>query len=382
MVEASFMLASIHFFPGLCLFALGLALEIYIVGGLLARRVRARWVSTGAAAAGALLFLGYLLEFERVAGFFPVWWATWLECAAIVELIALIVCALWLALPADRPEFQARRRAFLQTAAAGLCIAPAAVTAFGIVRRNRFQLSEVKIPIAGLPRDLDGLRIVQITDIHLSPFLSETEFARAIDMANETRAHLALVTGDLISRRGDPLDVCLRQLGRLRADAGVLGCLGNHEVYTGTSDYVESHGARIGIDFLRTRARLLRFGGAAINIAGVDYQKFGRPYLRDAEPLIAPEAVNILLSHNPDVFPVAASQGYDLTIAGHTHGGQVDFEILHQHVNIARVYTPYVFGLYRHGKSSVYVSAGLGTIGVPVRIGAPAEVSLLRLCAT
>ncbi|HUJ49605.1 MAG TPA: metallophosphoesterase, partial [Bryobacteraceae bacterium] len=233
-----------------------------------------------------------------------------------------------------------------------------------------------------LHKDLDGLRIVQITDIHLSPFLSEQEFARAIDMANETRAHLALVTGDLISRRGDPLDACLRQLARLRADAGVLGCLGNHEIYTGTSDYVATHGARIGIDFLRSRARLLRFGDASINFAGVDYQRFERPYLPGAERLITPGTLNVLLSHNPDVFPVAASQGYDLTIAGHTHGGQVDFEILHQHMNVARVYTPYVAGLYTSGKASVYVSNGLGTIGVPVRIGAPAEVSLLRLCAT
>ncbi len=376
------MLVRIHFFPGLCLLALGLALEIHIVRALLRRYTRTAWIWTGAVLAFGLLCLGYLLEFDRVARYFPVSWATWLECAAIVELIALIVAALRLAVPADRPEFQARRRAFFQTAAAGLCVAPAVVTGFGIVRRNHFRLSEVRIPIADLPKDLDGLRIVQITDIHLSPFLSEQEFARAIDMANETRANLALVTGDLISRRGDPLDACLRQLARLRAEAGVLGCLGNHEIYTGTSDYVASHGARIGIDFLRSRARLLRFGEASINFAGVDYQRFERPYLRGAERLIAPGALNVLLSHNPDVFPVAASQGYDLTIAGHTHGGQVDFEILHQHLNIARVYTPYVAGLYTSGKASVYVSTGLGTIGVPVRIGAPAEVSLLRLCAT
>jgi predicted MPP superfamily phosphohydrolase len=79
---------------------------------------------------------------------------------------------------------------------------------------------------------------------------------------------------------------------------------------------------------------------------------------------------------------VAAAQGYDLTIAGHTHGGQVDVEILNQHWNVARYFTPYVLGLYSAGKSSVYVSSGLGTIGVPVRLGAPPEVSLLQLCAT
>jgi len=325
--------------------------------------------------------LGYLLEFNRVAWHVPVGWATWLDCAAILELVLLIVTALVLGGARLSPEFQPPRRAFFQAAGAGLCIAPAAFTVFGIVRRNQFRLSELEVPIAGLPKDLQGLRIVQITDIHLSPFLSEQEFAHAIDMANETKAHLALITGDLISRLGDPLDACLRQLARLRADAGVLGCLGNHEIYTGTSDYVTSHGARIGIDFLRMRARALRFGTASINFAGVDYQRFGDSYLRGAQQLIAPGAVNILLSHNPDVFPVAASQGYDLTIAGHTHGGQVDFEILHRHMNVARVYTPYVAGLYTRGNSSVYVSTGLGTIGVPVRIGAPAEVSLLRLCA-
>jgi len=261
-------------------------------------------------------------------------------------------------------------------------MAPLAAAGIGIVQRDRFRVTEVKIPIPNLPRDLDGLRIVQVTDIHLSPFLSENEFARAIDMANETRANLALVTGDLISRRGDPLDACISQLARLRADAGVLGCLGNHEVYTNTQDYVTREGARIGIDFLRSRARALRFGGATINFAGVDYQKFNSPYLVGAERMIAPGALNVLLSHNPDVFPVAAQQGYDLTIAGHTHGGQVNVEILNQNWNVARYFTRYVLGLYREGGSAVYVSTGLGTIGVPIRLGAPPEISLIRLCAT
>jgi predicted MPP superfamily phosphohydrolase len=89
----------------------------------------------------------------------------------------------------------------------------------------------------------------------------------------------------------------------------------------------------------------------------------------------------VLLSHNPDVFPLAAEQGYDVTIAGHTHGGQVNFEILHSELNVARYFTRYVLGLYRRGNASAYVSSGLGTIGVPVRIGAPPEVAVLRLCA-
>jgi predicted MPP superfamily phosphohydrolase len=223
--------------------------------------------------------------------------------------------------------------------------------------------------------------MVQVTDIHMSPFLTERQFERAIDMANETRADIVLVTGDLITRMGDPLDACIRQLARLRGDIK-LGCLGNHEIYTNTQDYVTREGRKIGIDFLRREARSLRFGDAHINFAGVDYQQFHKPYLVGAEKLVMPGQVNVMLSHNPDVFPVAARQGYDLTIAGHTHGGQVNFEILHKNVDIALAFTPYARGLYRKGNSSIYVSSGIGTIGVPVRVGAPPEVSLIQLCAS
>ncbi len=106
-----------------------------------------------------------------------------------------------------------------------------------------------------------------------------------------------------------------------------------------------------------------------------------QPYLTGAERLRLPGLVNILLSHNPDVFPVAAAKGFDFTIAGHTHGGQVDVEILHRHMSVARYYTRFVRGLYRIGPSSMYVSCGLGTIVAPIRLGAPPEVSLLTLRA-
>src|SRR5260370_41002336 len=130
------------------------------------------------------------------------------------------------------------------------------------------------------------------------------------------------------------------------------------------------------------RSKVLSCGNAAINVAGVDYQQFHSNYLVGTERLVQLGAFNVLLSHNPDVFPAAAAQGFDLTIAGHTHGGQVNFEILHQHMNVARYFTPYVRGLYPEGPSAIYVSSGLGTIGVPVRLGAPPATSLSQLCAT
>ncbi|MCC6291918.1 MAG: metallophosphoesterase [Bryobacterales bacterium] len=281
------------------------------------------------------------------------------------------------------PAFNPRRRRLLEAVRASAIAAPAAVCGYGVfVERNDFRMSEVDLPIPGLPRGLHGLRLAQITDIHFSNYLGEKELLRAIGMANETRPHLTLLTGDFITVRRDPLDHCLRLLTRLRAEAGIYGCLGNHEILAGCEDYTEQACARLGITILRSSARSLRFGEATLNLAGVDYQRTQRPYLEDTAGLIAPGAMNLLLSHNPDVFPVAAAQGWQATISGHTHGGQVNVELLGENLNVARFFTPYVYGPYREGVSSIYVSRGLGTVGAPIRIGAPPEVNLIRLCAT
>jgi hypothetical protein len=95
--------------------------------------------------------------------------------------------------------------------------------------------------------------------------------------------------------------------------------------------------------------------------------------------MLVPDACNVLLSHNPDVFPVAAEQGYNLLLAGHTHGGQVNVEILDQSINPARFVTPFIYGVYRERASTAYVTRGIGTIGIPTRLGAPPEISVLRL---
>jgi len=240
---------------------------------------------------------------------------------------------------------------------------------------------EVDLRIPGLPRDLNGIRIAQLSDIHMSSFLTAEELAAAVDMANGFRPHLAVVTGDLITREGDPLDACLRELKRLRADAGAYGCLGNHEIYAECEAYTTEQAARFGLRFLRGEAQTLRFGQARMRLAGVDYQKMHSVYLPDAKALQEPDSFQVLLSHNPDVFDTASEQGWDLTLAGLTHGGQVTVEYLNQHLNFARFFTPYVYGHYEKEKSHLYVTRGIGTVGVPVRIGAAPEVALVRLCA-
>jgi hypothetical protein len=279
-------------------------------------------------------------------------------------------------------EFNPGRRRVINAAGNLALAAPFAALGYGsLIERLNFHVREVDVPIPGLPDDLDGLRLLQISDIHLSPFLSEKQLARVVDAANGLHPHLVAVTGDLISARGDPLDACIRQLARLKSDAGLVGCMGNHERVAGAEDYTTAAAARVGISFLRSQSQQLRFGKATLNVAGVDYQPINRKrtYLRGAERLMVPGATNLLLSHNPDVFPVAARQGYNLMLAGHTHGGQVSVEIFDEAITPVRFFTHYVYGLYRQGSASAYVTRGIGTIGIPARIGAPPEISLLRL---
>lgn len=384
-------LLDVRYLPDLIL--LGIVLTIQAVGAALLlwgpialrSRIARAAAGGGAVVSCAILILGFLLRFARVNRHFAPWWSGWGRGLILVWaflsvflIAAILISRWWLRV---QSEHSPGRRAFLHSSQIALLAAPAIVTGYGVfVQRLDISLREQDLRFPGLPKELHGLRIAQLTDIHLSPFLTERELARAVDMANETRPHLALVTGDLITTAQDPLDACLRQLARLRAEGGIFGCLGNHETYAGAEDYAEQHGARLGLRFLRSRAERLQFGGASLNLAGVDYQASRKPYLVGADRLIAPDAFNILLSHNPDVFPVAARQGYNLTIAGHTHGGQVRVEILRQDLNIARFFTPYVDGLYRRGDAAVFVSRGIGTIGLPARIGAPPEVNLLRLC--
>lgn len=340
--------------------------------------VSASWVS-----ASIIFGIGDLVSYLP-PGDFHYWWR---GLGQLWGLAAICALSLWLLMPLLEPKFSAKRRHVLTTAQGAVLASPAILTGYGVFHeRLQFQTKEVDIHVPNLPKDLNGVRIVQISDIHMSPYLTRKELAHVVGMANETRAHLAVVTGDLITGPHDPLSDCLLELKRLKTDAGTLGCLGNHEIFASCEAEVKSQGDRLGMNFLRHQTALLKFGQAHLNIAGVDYQPFRNPYLVGAEKLAHPGAYNLLLSHNPDVFPVAAAKGFDLTLAGHTHGGQVTFEILHQWLNVARIFTPYVYGRYERRTGShdaaLYVTRGIGTVGIPARVGAPPEIALIRLCAS
>ncbi len=290
---------------------------------------------------------------------------------------------------------------------------PFVSAAYGFAaERFRFSVREVEIPIANLPPALDGLRITQLSDIHIGSYMPVAQVRRAVGLANELNGDLTVVTGDFLTGRTDPLEDCITELSRLRAPLGVWGCNGNHEIYARAEEKSAELFQKFGMKLLRRENVELRWQGSALNLIGVDYQRQRdaegnrAPMLAGAQRLVRRDVPNILLSHNPNSFPRAAELGIELSLAGHTHGGQVRVEILDHRWSPAEFFTPYVAGLYsrpllapsdlddheirgfrpasslRSPTSSVYVNRGLGTIGAPVRLGVPPEITVITLhCA-
>jgi predicted MPP superfamily phosphohydrolase len=299
------------------------------------------------------------------------------------------------------------RRGFLQTATAVAGALPFVCGGYGfVIGRRQYQVSEVALPVSGLQPGLEGLRVVQLSDIHIGSYMSAAEVHRVVEMANELGADLAVVTGDFVTGATDPLGDCISELSRLRAPLGVWGCNGNHEIYGGAESIAATLFARHGMHLLRQESVELVRHGYSLNLIGVDYQRprdvqdRPLPMLQGLEPLLRRDMPNILLSHNPNAFPRAAELGVELTLAGHTHGGQVKIEILDHMVSPARFLTRYIAGRFdrplgaaaeledeqawaaaapARRASLLYVNRGLGTIFAPLRLGVPPEISLFTL---
>jgi uncharacterized protein len=300
------------------------------------------------------------------------------------------------------------RRYFFKSATAVAGVSPFLCTAYGFAaERLKYTIRRVEIPVDKLPPALDGLRIVQISDIHLSGYMSRSEVRRAVGMANELGADLAVVTGDFITGASDSLADCIDEIRQLRAPLGVWGCNGNHEIYARAEDEAQRLFSQAGMKLLRQENAQLTFRGAQFNLIGVDYQRERTPggrkvqALAELQPLVRRDMPNILLSHNPNSFNRAAELGIELSLAGHTHGGQIQVEILDHRLSPARFITDYVAGLYQRPlfassqsvvsqtflpaailqrpAANLYVNRGLGTVGAPVRIGVPPEITLLVL---
>jgi predicted MPP superfamily phosphohydrolase len=274
------------------------------------------------------------------------------------------------------------RRAFTRHASAAALVVGTGSSFYGaLFGRRDYTIDEVPIPIVGLPRTLDGLTIVQLSDIHVGSFVGDGELRAAELLVREARPDLIVLTGDLLDHDAAYAPQLGRFVERLRplARFGVAAIPGNHDHYAGV-EAVEEALRRAGAHLMTNAGRLVGDRGGAFALVGVDDLWAGegrRPDLDRALSMVPPDAPKILLAHQP-VFLEQAVGKVQLQLSGHTHGGQVSLGW-----NPAELVLPngWVRGRYDVGESILYVNRGFGTAGPPTRLFSPPEVTKIVLVA-
>jgi hypothetical protein len=232
----------------------------------------------------------------------------------------------------------------------------------------------VDIPIDGLDAALEGTRIVQITDLHVGPTLGRRYVRRVVRMANELAPDLVALTGDLVDGPVARLARHVAPLAELAPAGRVFFVPGNHEYYSGAAQWIE-HFRALGFRVLLNAHETLTLRGARIVVGGVVDPAGAEPRPELAAAPNEAAAFRLLLAHNPKLAPRAQRAGFDLQLSGHTHAGQ----FFPWTLAVRLVHAPHVAGLSRSGRMQVYVSAGTGTWGPPVRFGSEPELTLIRL---
>jgi predicted MPP superfamily phosphohydrolase len=316
--------------------------------------------------------------------------ACWVVCSLLGFLLAML---LWpvrrLARFTGALESPARRR-FLERGANAVVAAPFVAGAYGLLYgRLNLEITRQRIHLARLPKAFAGFRIAQLSDLHIGPFMTEDQIRRYVQIANDLKPDMFALTGDFVTWDPSTQQAVVHALTGLRAPFGIFGCLGNHEAWSGTEASITRMFQQVGIRILRRERLPVSTQGESFNLIGVDFEtrrhmapgseNFVRTYLDGVENLVAPETANVLMSHNPDTFDRAAALGIDLSLAGHTHGGQVALEFVSPEIAPSRLVTPYVAGWFQKPGGQLYVNRGIGTIGVPIRIGAPPEITVYEL---
>jgi uncharacterized protein len=269
------------------------------------------------------------------------------------------------------------------TALGALAIASAFLLA-GFAGARRLRVRHVDVAILGLPEPFDGLRVVQLSDLHVGPHTSRRFLARIAEETRRLAPDVIAVTGDLVDDRAEDVAAYAASLGGLSAPLGVYLIPGNHDVYAGWEQVERALRAAGAGTVLVNEARVLRRGDASLAIVGIgDPAAGGRgsavaaPDIPRAMSRVPNGTTTIALAHNPALWPALAARGVALTLSGHTHWGQ--FAIPRRRWSLASPFILHAMGSHQEGESLLYISPGTGHWGIPFRLGAFPEVTLLTL---
>jgi len=281
--------------------------------------------------------------------------------------------------PPSSPISESRRN-LLSGLTVGAAAVPFATVAYGILAAEQFfDIERIRIPIRNLPEQFEGFRIVQLSDMHAGMFMTRarmSEFARA---ANALQPDLIALTGDYVATSTESIIPFMQAFGELRARHGVFGVLGNHDVFTGATSKLQEQFRARHFRLMINDQEWIKRDGAKLNLLGIDFLPQSDARLERVLSGLTLDGPSVLLSHQPNVLPHAATKNIDLVLSGHLHGGQVKVELLGYDIAPSKIVSPYICGLYRHEQSQMYLSRGLGTTGVPIRLNARPEITEITL---
>lgn len=346
-----------------------------------------------------------LPDWFRFGGVYPfmIWYATTFFLGLILLVVDIVkfpfraafsvarrfdaVRSRWSRLTASHryQQFNEGRRQFLRRSMEGTTAVVFGSTVYGVfIGRYRYEIDSKQIALPTLDPSLDGLSITLVSDIHSSVFMTRREMDNYVELINGMNSDIIVVPGDFVNSLTEEVYPFAESFKNLRAPHGVFGVTGNHDYYASDPARVIHEVEQCGIHLLHDTKTVLRIGGAPLTLMGVDdvgtsrkaYDRFG---IAKGE---AVEGASILLCHRPYFLPQASAHGIDLVLSGHTHGGQIVLaSIGNISISPAALASPYVWGEYAYGKTKMYVSRGIGTVGIPVRFNCPPELTRIILRA-
>ncbi|MDR0933705.1 MAG: metallophosphoesterase [Burkholderiaceae bacterium] len=311
--------------------------------------------------------------------------AGWLYAILVFVFILLLMrdiaaCALWLA---ARAGFSAGFSLVSVPVSLGIILLAVICATYGVYEAIRHpDIKKMEITLARLPKALDGMTIVQISDLHVNAFNPEHKVRSLVETVNALKPDLVLLTGDIVDGTVAKRQKDIEPLRTLRARYGVFGSAGNHEYYSGFDAWRKKF-AELGIHMLYNGHVTLSVNDQPLVLAGITdpvAASFGKDVPNVSEALAgAPEhALRILMAHRPQEANIHANAGIDLQLSGHTHGGQ----IIGLNRIVARFNDNLLMGWYDIGYMKLYISTGISLWnGFPVRFGVPSEMPVIVLRA-
>jgi uncharacterized protein len=287
------------------------------------------------------------------------------------------------------------RRAFLHTSILGVSGIALASCTRGIMQRNDIEITQRTFALPNLPPAFEGKTVTFLSDIHAGPFMDVDEMKHIAQIVNNLRSDIIVIPGDFVTSHVNEIQPFAEAMSNLSAPYGVYACTGNHDYYAGI-DEVSRGVEDTGIKLLRNENAIVTINGQSLYIIGVDdadaaaIKQFvegkSAPHIEAAWHGVPENAATILLCHKPYMFDDFAKMNTGLMLAGHTHGGQIVLGRLgHTVLAFSSLASNYVEGIYRpegnKSTSQMYVSRGIGVVGVPIRINCPPEITKITLRA-